>query len=56
MSETPVQPEPTKREKKNESRRRAILDAALEIFSAQGFAAARVEDIARAAKVAKGTI
>ena len=56
MSETPVQPEPTKREKKNESRRRAILDAALEIFSAHGFAAARVEDIARDAKVAKGTI
>lgn len=56
MSETPVRPEPTKREKKNETRRRAILDAALEVFSAHGFAAARVEDIARAAKVAKGTI
>lgn len=56
MSETPVRPEPTKRERKNETRRRAILDAALEVFSAHGFAAARVEDIARAAKVAKGTI
>ena len=56
MSETSVRPEPTKREEKNEARRKAILDAALEIFSAHGFAAARVEDIARAAKVAKGTI
>lgn len=56
MSGTSVRPEPTKREEKNEARRKAILDAALEIFSAHGFAAARVEDIARAAKVAKGTI
>ena len=56
MSELPVRPEPTKREIKNETRRRDILDAALEVFSAHGFAAARIEDIARAAKVAKGTI
>lgn len=56
MSEAPMRHEPMKREEKNEARRRAILDAALEVFSAHGFAAARVEDIARAARVAKGTI
>lgn len=37
-------------------RREAILSAALEEFSARGFAAARLEDVARRANVAKGTI
>lgn len=37
-------------------RRRAILDAALDEFSARGFAAARMEDVANRAGVAKGTI
>jgi AcrR family transcriptional regulator len=37
-------------------RRPAILDAALEEFSARGFAATRLEDVARRAGVAKGTI
>ena len=41
-------PQPGKRE--------AILSAALEEFSARGFAAARLEDVARRAGVAKGTI
>lgn len=45
-----------KRQEKNDARREAILDAALELFSDTGFAAARVEDIARKAGVAKGTI
>jgi AcrR family transcriptional regulator len=38
------------------ARREAILDAALEEFSARGFAAARLDDVARRAGVAKGTI
>ena len=38
------------------ARREAILDAALDEFSAQGFAAARLDDIAMRAGVAKGTI
>lgn len=38
------------------ARRSAILDAARDEFVAKGFAAARLEDIARRAKVAKGTI
>ena len=45
-----------RREAKNQAKRESILQAALDIFSAKGFAAARVEDIARAAGVGKGTI
>src|SRR5262245_36685716 len=37
-------------------RRDAILAAALEEFAARGFAAARLDDVARRAGVAKGTI
>jgi len=38
------------------ARRDAILDAALDEFSARGFAAARLDDVAERAGVAKGTI
>jgi len=38
------------------ARREAILAAALDEFSARGFAATRLDDIARRADVAKGTI
>jgi AcrR family transcriptional regulator len=38
------------------ARRDAILDAALDEFSACGFAAARLDDVAKRARVAKGTI
>lgn len=38
------------------ARREAILSAALEEFSAAGFAATRLDDVARRAGVAKGTI
>jgi AcrR family transcriptional regulator len=41
---------------KTAARREAILEAALDEFSARGFAAARLEDVARRAGVAKGTI
>lgn len=44
------------RSAKAAARREAILDAALSEFSAQGFAAARLDDIAMRAGVAKGTI
>ena len=37
-------------------RREAILEAALDEFSARGFAAARLDDVAKRAGVAKGTI
>src|SRR5580658_2132127 len=38
------------------ARRDAILEAALDEFSAKGFAAARLDDVAKRAGVAKGTI
>jgi len=38
------------------ARRDAIIDAALDEFSARGFAAARLDDVAKRAGVAKGTI
>lgn len=44
------------RREKCAARRTAILDAALEEFSRQGFAAARMEDIARRARVSKGSL
>ena len=45
-----------RRAKDPDQRRKAILDAALEEFAARGFAATRLEDVARRADVAKGTI
>jgi AcrR family transcriptional regulator len=44
------------RAQKAAARRDAILAAALDEFSAQGFAATRLDDVARRAGVAKGTI
>jgi len=49
-------PRPGTRTAKAAARRDAILDAALDEFSARGFAAARLDDVARRARVAKGTI
>jgi AcrR family transcriptional regulator len=39
-----------------EARRQAILDAALAVFAERGFEAARLEDVAARAGVAKGTL
>jgi AcrR family transcriptional regulator len=47
---------PSKRALRAAERRQAIVDAALAEFSANGFAAARLDDIAAAAGVGKGTI
>jgi len=44
------------RAQKSAARREAILSAALDEFSARGFATARLDDVARRAGVAKGTI
>jgi AcrR family transcriptional regulator len=44
------------REMRSAARRQAILSAALDEFSAAGFAAARLDDVAKRAGVAKGTI
>jgi len=44
------------RKEKSAAKREAILAAALEEFSSRGFEAARLDDVARRANVAKGTI
>jgi AcrR family transcriptional regulator len=46
----------TPREERAAERRQAILDAALAEFSASGFEATRLDDVARRAGVAKGTL
>ncbi len=56
----PALAEPTKprgaRDIRSAARREAILSAALDEFSSKGFAAARLDDVAKRAGVAKGTI
>src|SRR5215831_3465089 len=47
---------PSNRSERAAERRQAIVDAAMEEFVARGFAATRLDDIARRAGVAKGTI
>jgi AcrR family transcriptional regulator len=47
---------PKSRDAKSAATRAAIIDAALDEFAARGFAAARLDDVARRAGVAKGTI
>src|ERR1700758_83521 len=44
------------RAEKSAARREAIIASALDEFSARGFAATRIDDVARRAGVAKGTI
>ncbi|MBI5262455.1 MAG: helix-turn-helix transcriptional regulator [Bradyrhizobium sp.] len=53
---TPAGKSPSNRAAKAAERRAAIVEAALEEFIARGFAATRLDDIARRAGVAKGTI
>lgn len=50
----PADPSPRRRRK--EARPREILAAALSVFSERGFAAARLDDVAERAGIAKGTI
>ena len=53
----PTVREPTRARKVSaEARRQAILKAALTVFAARGFEAARLDDVAARAGVAKGTI
>jgi AcrR family transcriptional regulator len=55
-SDAPARNAQSARAKRSAKRRTAILAAALEEFSARGFAATRLDDVARRADVAKGTI
>src|SRR5215469_2892637 len=52
----PPRSRPGARAAKAAARRDAILTAALDEFSAKGFASARLDDVAQRAGVAKGTI
>src|SRR4051795_5515403 len=47
---------PSSRTERAAERRQAIMDAALDEFIARGFTAARLDDVAKRAGVAKGTI
>ena len=51
-----LQATPANRAERAAERRAAIIEAALEEFIARGFAATRLDDVARRAGVAKGTI
>lgn len=52
----PTVPEPGRRRAAPEVRQADILDAALLEFASHGFEGARMEDVARRAKVSKGTV
>lgn len=56
MNKTVQLPGPGKRELQKEARRAAIIDAALEEFTAQGFTATKLDDVAVRAGIGKGTI
>src|SRR5215471_1872475 len=55
MRTTPLAPE-TRWTRRKQDRPAEILDAALKVFAQKGFAAARMDDIAKEAGVTKGTI
>jgi AcrR family transcriptional regulator len=54
--QTPSSKPRNARDIRSAARREAILSAALDEFSSRGFAAARLDDVAKRAGVAKGTI
>jgi len=56
MSKVANIPAPGKRELQKEARRSAIIDAALEEFTSQGFTATKLDDVALRAGIGKGTI
>lgn len=47
---------PPRRQRRKEARPSEIIEAAIAIFAERGFGAARLEDVARRAGVAKGTV
>lgn len=56
MKNVEITSTPGKREQQKEARRVAIIEAALEEFSNQGFTATKLEDVAVRAGIGKGTI
>ncbi|HEU5170509.1 MAG TPA: TetR/AcrR family transcriptional regulator [Gemmatimonadales bacterium] len=55
-SRSPRTPRTPRWRRRPEARPEEILDAALEVFGAEGFARARLDDVARRAGVSKGTL
>src|SRR6478735_1732435 len=51
-----AQTPPRRRQRRKDARPSEIIEAAIEIFGERGFGAARLEDVARRAGVAKGTV
>lgn len=49
-------PSPPKWERRPDERPREILEAALHVFASRGYAASRIQDVAAAAGVTKGTV
>lgn len=47
---------PRRRQRRKDARPSEIIEAAIEVFSERGFGKARLEDVARKAGVAKGTV
>src|SRR5438034_7750496 len=56
LSQAPSAKPPSSRTARAAERRQAIIEAALDEFVARGFAATRLDDVAKRAGVAKGTI
>ena len=56
LSQAPSAKPPSSRAARAAGRRQAIIEAALDEFVARGFAATRLDDVAKRAGVAKGTI
>lgn len=56
MPQTPRRARPAKDDKERAARRADILAAALDAFASEGYGATRLDDVARAAGVAKGTL
>jgi AcrR family transcriptional regulator len=54
--QTPTETASRRRRRRKDERPNEIVAAALEEFAEKGFAAARLEDVARRAGIAKGTI
>jgi len=56
MTDQPESPRKTRKKVLSEWRHQEVIEAACRIFARQGYAATNVEDIAREAGIAKGTI
>jgi AcrR family transcriptional regulator len=56
MTDQPVSPRKTRKEILSDWRRQEVIDAACRIFASMGYAATNVEDIAKEAGMAKGTV